>query len=146
MQETKQETLPLISVSTSKIHGTGVYAEQHIKNGSRIIEYIGEKISAKEGTRRDDANPYHTLIFSLDDDWDIDGSVGGNNSRFINHSCGPNAKFVVENGKIWIVAVKDILHGEEITYDYRFGADGSLIKCICGTAACRGFINDPEMK
>lgn len=39
-------------VKTSKIHGTGVFATQNIAKGTRIIEYIGQKVTKKEGDKR----------------------------------------------------------------------------------------------
>ena len=38
----------------SKIHGNGLFAIKNIKKGTRIIEYIGDKIKRKEGDRRAD--------------------------------------------------------------------------------------------
>ena len=142
MQHATQEQLPKITVRDSGIHGTGVYAACAIAKGQRIIEYIGEKIPTAEGTRREQATPGHTFIFILDDNWDIDGGVGGNDSKFINHSCTPNAEIVYAEGKIWIVAAKDIAKDEELTYDYAFDVDEPPMPCKCETKSCRGFINE----
>jgi uncharacterized protein len=142
MQETKQEhVLPSIRISTSKIHGTGVYAGELIAKGRHIIEYIGEKIPAAEGSRREKASPGHTFVFSLNEDWDIDAGVGGNDSRFINHSCDPNTEVSIENDRIWIFACRDIAKGEEITYDYSFDANEPPAPCTCKAPSCRGSIN-----
>ena len=141
MQETKQETLPLIKVSKSKIHGTGVYAGEFIADGRFIIEYTGEKITSAEGTRRESENPGHTFVFSIDEKWDIDAAFGGNDSRFINHSCGPNAETVIENGRIRIFALRDIKEGEEITFDYSFDKNDAHAACKCSSKSCRGRIN-----
>jgi len=39
----------------SSIHNMGVFAKAEITPGTKVIEYIGEKISKEEGTRRSDA-------------------------------------------------------------------------------------------
>tara|TARA_B100000989_G_scaffold110357_1_gene80965 strand:+ start:260 stop:493 length:234 start_codon:yes stop_codon:yes gene_type:complete len=41
-----------ITVKNSKMHGKGVFASRNIKKNSRIIEYIGEKITKREGNLR----------------------------------------------------------------------------------------------
>ena len=134
--------LPRIRVSTSGIHGTGVYAVDPIGKGERIIEYVGEKVTSEEGTRRSKLHPQLTYIFILSDQYDIDGSVGGNESQYINHSCDPNADTDATEEHIWIVALTDIAEGEEITYDYSFASDDDPIKCRCGTEKCRGYLNE----
>ena len=90
---------------------------------------------------------HHTFLFEVEDDITIDGASGGNRSRFINHSCEPNCEAVNEDGRIFIWALKSIRPGEELTYDYAYGADGRITKklmekyaCHCGTEDCRGTI------
>src|ERR1700674_3807095 len=87
-------------VRRSRIHGTGVFATQHIATGARIIEYVGERVSHREADRRyqgkdDDDN--HTFLFTLDARTVIDAGVGGNAARFINHSCDPNCEAVTQH-------------------------------------------------
>jgi len=140
----KNSLFAKIEVRKSSIHGTGVYATHPIKKGERIVEYVGQKIPTAEGTRREKLTPGHTFIFILNDEWDIDGNVGGNDSKFINHSCNPNAEIEYDNDRIWIVAAKDIAAGEELTYDYAFDVDEPPAKCVCGSTNCRGYINEYE--
>ena len=90
-------------VRDSPIHGRGVVARRPIAAGERICEYHGERIGWPEALRRhphDPEQPFHTFYFSVDDDTVIDGNVGGNYSRFMNHSCEPNceAEMVEEDG------------------------------------------------
>lgn len=137
------ERLPKIIVRRSKIHGAGIFAAQDIKEDQNIIEYKGEKILSKEGDRRSEIDEKLTYIFILDDKFDVDGSVNGNESRLINHSCAPNAYIDIIDCKIWIMADRDIAAGEEITYDYSFDAD-ELEECCCGSEKCKGYMNDPD--
>jgi SET domain-containing protein len=90
---------------------------------------------------------HHTFLFLVDDDDIVDGAVGGNASRFINHSCDPNCEAVIEDGRIYIEALRDIPTGEELTYDYAYIRKGrfrkaweTLYACHCGSPKCRGTI------
>ena len=38
----------------SSVHGRGLFASQYIKKGSQIIEYVGDKVTKREGDRRAD--------------------------------------------------------------------------------------------
>lgn len=110
-------------VKKSKISGLGLFAGEHIGWGKKIIEYTGEKISNKEANRRLRFNRTIgiTYIFELDKKYSIDGLVGGNESRLINHSSkNPNCTAIRANGKIFIVSYDDIKKGDELTFDYGF--------------------------
>ncbi len=62
--------------------------------------------------------------------WVIDGAVGGNDARYINHSCTPNCYAQVVDGVIWIRAAKTIEAGEELLYNYQTDGEKS-IQCQC---------------
>ncbi len=143
LEQNGETKLPKVIVNESGIHGRGIFAAELIKEGQKIIEYTGEKIPSAEGDRRSEMDEKLTYIFILNDKYDIDGSVNGNDARLINHSCSPNAYTDSVDDGIWVIADKDIAEGEEITYDYSFDADG-LEKCHCRSKDCRGFMNDPD--
>ncbi len=140
-------TLPY-RVRRSRIHGTGVFATQHIAGGTRIVEYVGERVSHREADRRYEGKEdgdNHTFLFTLDARTVIDAGVGGNAARFINHSCDPNCEAVIDHRRIWIEAVRDIAPGDELCYDYLIerAADDppdieQIYVCRCGAEACRG--------
>jgi SET domain-containing protein len=109
----------VIEKRRSKIHGWGVYATGPIAKNTRIIHYAGEKISNQESLKRELTN--RTVI---------DAGVGGNDARFINHSCRPNCYVHIVDGTIWIRAARAIRRGEELTYNYNTDGEG-LIKCRC---------------
>jgi SET domain-containing protein len=146
----KRTGAPLIEVRESPIAGHGVFAARRIRRGTRIIEYVGERISSAEADERydDDAmTKHHTVLFAVDDDLVIDAAVGGNDARFINHGCAPNCEAVNEDGRIFIEAIADIPAGTELVYDYSLTRDepwddrwASLYACHCGAAGCRGTI------
>ena len=140
----------------SPIQGQGAFATRRIRKGTRIIEYVGERISPDEADRRyDDAamKCHHTFLFSVSKRTVIDAGVGGNDARFINHSCAPNCEAIDERGRIFIEAIRTIEPGEELTYDYAYERDGTededwerLYKCKCGAPTCRGTILAPLKK
>ncbi len=128
-----------LEVRSSPIHRWGVYALESIPKGRKIIEYTGEKISRRETARR--AGAKLNYLFTLDDYWTLDGSVGGSGAEFINHCCDPNCRAWITQGHILYMAEKDIKKGEELTIDYRFDPDVPEVKCGCGVQLCRGTIN-----
>lgn len=133
---------------SSSIHGQGVFAVRRIHKGTRLIEYVGERISPEAADLRydDDAMDLpHTFLFTVDAHTVIDAAVGGNEARFINHSCNPNCEAVDDDGRIFIEAIRNIRPGEELTYDYHLERDGRWRKgwaeryaCRCGAPNCRG--------
>jgi len=138
-------------------HGLGVFAVRPIKAGTRIIEYTGELISHEEGERRyptpsdGHEEAEHTYLLQLDDDRVIDANVGGNDARFINHSCAPNVEPMPAGDHMWIVSVRDIRVGEELGYDYAIELDERhtpsrkrRFPCRCGARACRGSMLKPK--
>ena len=147
-------TSPLVEARNSPIHGKGVYAVKPIKKGSRIIEYLGERIShgeadARYETKGDDDG--HTFLFIASNRTVIDAGVNGNDARFINHHCNPNCETVIENSRVFIDAIRDIKPGEELGYDYQLTwestddpAELALYACRCGAKKCRGTMLDKE--
>src|SRR4051812_30031479 len=111
-------------IRPSPIQGHGAFATEHIPAGTRVIEYAGQRLTPAQAEARypDDASPdrHHTYLFAIDDDVVIDAAVDGNEARFINHSCDPNCDAVIDGGRIWIEALRDIEPGEELAYDYAF--------------------------
>jgi SET domain-containing protein len=123
----------------SPIHGTGGFARIDIPVGARLLEYVGEKIDKAESLRRCEAdNPF---IFALNDHQDLDGNVSWNPARLLNHSCTPNCDAENHDGRIWIIARRDIAAGEEITFNYGFDlTDYQEYPCHCGSADCVGYM------
>ena len=123
----------------SPIHRYGVYAAEAIPARRKVIEYTGERISRRE-TRRRGLGP-QTYLFTLDNYWTIDGSVGGSGAEYINHSCEPNLRATIVKGHILYFSKREIFAGEELTVDYRFPRTIEDVPCRCGASKCRGTIN-----
>lgn len=145
-----------LQVRKSGVHGKGVFALQPIAKGEQIIEYVGEVISWPEAVRRhphDPSQPDHTFYFHLDDERVIDGRVGGNSSRWINHSCDPNVEADDASGRVFLLALHDIHPGEELFFDYGLVIDErhtpalkKRFACRCGAAQCRGTMLAPKRR
>lgn len=136
-------------VLQSPVHGRGVFAARTIRKGETVIEYRGKRMSWDEACEQpasDDADPYHTFLFSLDDGRVIDAAIGGNAARWINHSCAPNCEtYEDDRGRVYVAARRKIRPGEELSYDYRLEIEGKVGKrlrkayaCRCGARRCRG--------
>src|SRR5213083_1276635 len=132
-----------IEVRESGVHGHGVYAMQSISKGTRISEYTGQRVSW-EAAPNDEDDP-HTFNFGLDNGEVINPEIGGNDARWINHSCNPNCEAIEEDERIFIYAMRNIGAGEELLYDYRMQIDEPItaaakkkFACHCGASNCRG--------
>ena len=136
-------------IRASPIQGLGAFATEPIPRGTRLIEYVGERLSPDEADRRypDTDERHHTYLFAIDDDVVIDAAVNGNEARFINHSCEPNCDAVIDEQRIFIESIRDIAVGDELTYDYAYVLDERhtpaakrRYPCTCGAPRCRGTI------
>ncbi|CZR69161.1 related to regulatory protein SET1 [Phialocephala subalpina] len=141
-----------VKFARSAIHNWGLYAMENIAMNDMIIEYVGEKVRQQVADFREHSylrsGIGSSYLFRIDESTVVDATKKGGIARFINHSCLPNctAKIItVEKSKrIVIYALRDIAQNEELTYDYKFEREiGSTdrIPCLCGTAACKGFLN-----
>jgi SET domain-containing protein len=140
-------------IRRSPIQGRGAFALRRIRKGTRLIEYTGEHISHDEADRRyddDKMTRHHTFLFTLNRTTVIDAAVGGNEARFINHSCDPNCEAVIDGGRIYIEAKRTIQPEEELVYDYQYEraddadeSDEERYPCYCGAPNCRGTIMAP---
>jgi SET domain-containing protein len=80
-------------------------------------------------------------ISELDADIYVDGSVDGNDTKYINHSCEPNADVFIIDGLMIMFALQEIVPGEEITVDYLNSFEEDRAVCQCRTSSCRQRIN-----
>lgn len=93
--------------------GKGLFAGDAIPKGACVAEYIGKAVK-----KADQAEARGKYLFATGRDLMVDGNVKENIARFINHSCKPNCEPEGPRGRVFIVALKNIKVGEELTYDY----------------------------
>ena len=141
--------LYIVKKSNIDRNGQGLYAIKDIKEGSRIIDYVGNIITKKkteECEKFDNLKPIY--LFNLNNKYDLDGNVSWNTARLINHSCLNNCDYEGQGLKLWVAAIKDIKKGEELTCDYGFGYDQDFrqFPCKCESKNCCGYIVRAESR
>jgi len=127
----------------SGINNLGLFTKTDIKKGEKVIEYKGRKFTHKQVEENDRFdNSKAIYLFTLNERYVLDGDTKTNTAKYINHSCDPNCEVDIIKGKIWIIAIKDIKKGDELSYDYGFGYDADFrqFPCKCGSKNCCGYI------
>jgi SET domain-containing protein len=150
----KEEPNPYFEVRQSRIQGKGAFATRNIKKGTRLIEYLGQRITWRTADKRYDDEKmgrHHTFLFTVDDKTVIDAAVNGNDARFLNHSCDGNCEAIEDRKRIFIEARRSIKAGDELLYDYQYERtddhteeDEKFYACRCGSPNCRGSILAPK--
>lgn len=132
-------------VRSSGIHAAGVFTTSPVKKGAHVVEYTGPRISRERADELYEGYPY-TYLFGLDDGVNIIDGTGI--AAFINHSCDPNCETDEIDGRVWIIALRNIKEGEELSYDYNlYDGDDDPCICTCGAKNCRGTMySEDEMK
>jgi uncharacterized protein len=137
--------LPGLIIRSSTIHAAGCYTTRRIRKGTRVVEYDGPRFSKEEADERYQ-DRFITYLFSTGRGGEVIDGFG--TAMFINHSCDPNCETENFDGRIWVVAVRDILPGEELTYEYNLhDSDDDDADCHCGASNCRGtMFSEDEVK
>ena len=146
----RHKSVPPIEVRRSGVHGQGGFATREIRRGERIIEYKGERMPWDAAS--EDPDDPHTFLFGLSEsNIVINAGIGGNDARWINHSCDPNCEAVEEGDRVFIYALRDLRPGEELFYDYGLEIDEprspeteKQFQCMCGSSNCRGTLLAPK--
>ena len=137
--------IPGLVVRSSSIHAAGCYTTRPIRNGTRICEYDGPRMPKAVADARYEGR-FVTYLFGCGGGQVIDGF---GTPMFFNHSCEPNCETEQdEDDRIYIVAIRDIAAGEELTYEYNlYDSDEDQQDCYCGASKCRGTMFSPlELK
>ena len=152
-----------LSVRRSPIHGTGVFAARDLPAGKVLMKYQGRLMTHAQADRLYDGtlDTGHTFLFTLNERYILDGNVGGNSSRFVNHSCEPNCQAVLvedpygdrKRDRIVIESLRAIAAGEELTYDYGITLEvrhtarlKRIWACRCGKPSCTGTLLKPKKR
>ena len=144
-----------ILTQRSPIHGNGVFAARDLPAEYRVMEYRGRLLTHAQTDRLygDTLETGHTFLFTLNEKYVIDGNVGGNAARWINHSCEPNCQALMiesreddrRKDRVIIETLRPIAANTELTYDYRITLEvrhtarlKQLWACRCGAPSCTG--------
>jgi uncharacterized protein len=111
--------------------GLGLFATRAIKKRSRIAEYKGRLLDTQEAARLERRG--NRYLYEINSRWTINGTPRSNIARYANHSCNPNADTIAVKRRVFIIAMRNIKPGEEITYDY--GTD--YLKNVIGRSYCQ---------
>jgi uncharacterized protein len=126
-----------VAVKASAIDGHGVFAAEAVAAAAKIGEIRGESISVEEARIRATRHE-RVMIVELSRRRAIDFSKSTDPMRFTNHSCAPNARLAIGNGRVEFYALRVIAPGEEVTVDYGETHHEGKLQCRCGAPGCRG--------
>lgn len=141
---------PRLSIKDTRKYGTGVFAKQDIKKGDILFVMGGYVLSIE------DENNLKGVISDKPIEISNEFSIGPLKKsdldlmpqHYVNHSCDPNAGF---KGQIFMVAMKKIPKGTEITYDYAMVMNSNedsnsyfSFECKCGSKKCRKIIAEDD--
>ncbi len=131
----------------SDSHGSGIYAISNIPSGEKLAIFGGPIIRATEEVG--------DWGIQIDEEFVISGAYPGHHvdasttAAFFNHSCDPNCGI---KGSIFLFAMRDILIGEQVTFDYATclhrvdGLPPYRLKCRCNSPNCRKLVTDDDWK
>ena len=126
-----------VDVRRSAIDGYGVFALEPVRRFHKIGEVRGETIPGPEARRRP-ATLARIMIVEISHKTAVDLAQSSDPMRFTNHSCQPNGRLTIRDGRIEFYAIRDIAIGEEITVDYGETHHEGRLTCRCGAPGCVG--------
>lgn len=126
-----------VEVRPSAIDGQGAFAAEPVAARRKIGEIRGESISVGEARIRATRSE-RIMIVELSPKKAIDFSRSTDPMRYTNHSCAPNARLCIRQGRVEFYALRDIAAGEEITVHYGETHHEGRLRCRCGAPACAG--------
>ncbi len=112
--------------------GKGLFATIEIPKGTCYTEYIGKKVSKEEQFTINSRYLFHVGKGGM-----INGNIPKNIARYINHSCVPNSEVHEADDRIYMLALRTITPGEELTYDYGKEYFDEYLKNTCLCPKCR---------
>lgn len=120
--------------------GKGVFARRTFFPHEKILQFRGRIYRRAQYLSK--VNPVKCHYMQIGDDAFLGPTSTPDN--FVNHCCEPNAGLHLVNGKVFLVAIRTIQPGEEITFDYStsMAEDHWEMDCACGAASCRGRVRD----
>ncbi|MBI4174346.1 MAG: SET domain-containing protein-lysine N-methyltransferase [Candidatus Aenigmarchaeota archaeon] len=136
---------PKTEVRNSKTEGRGLFAKEDIKKDEIVFIKSGHIVDLKEHENLEKKLGEYCLQIS--DNFFLCPKTKKevkDTAIFINHSCNPN---VGPNGQITFVAIRNIMSGEELCYDYAMTtAYKYKLRCNCGSKNCRKMITGNDWK
>ena len=120
--------------------GKAVFAAMPFAEGQPLLEFTGRRLPAREvpslisgdGDRYVQVTPDHYM------------GPSGRLDDLVNHSCDPNAGLRFTEDGVFLVAIRAIAPGEEVTWDYSttLAESNWHMICQCRSANCRRVIGN----
>jgi uncharacterized protein len=126
-----------VDVAPSRIDGQGAFAAEAIAPRRKIGEIRGESISVADARIRATRHE-RIMIVEVSARKAIDFSKSSDPMRYTNHSCRPNARLCLRQGRVEFYALRQIATGEEITVNYGETHHAGKLACRCGAPGCVG--------
>ena len=128
-----------VEVRTSKIDGQGVFATEPIPRWKKIGEIRGESISVAEARIRATRHE-RVMMVETSPERAIDFSRSNDPMRYTNHSCAPNARLSIRQGRVEFYALHAVEPGTEITVNYGSTHHQGRLACRCAAPGCVGWL------
>jgi len=127
-----------VIVAESRIHGLGVFATRSFTQGEIILAIDDSRVVDDEHPLRAELGEYSYHCDYLAGSKTV---LMRSPERHINSCCDPNTFVKTIDGVRYVVALRPIESGEEITYDYIIDCHGGIVwQCSCDGVRCRGTI------
>jgi len=138
---------PNLEKRYSDTHGWGIFAKADIRKDKRLAIFGGKIMLIDEMYQIPENMQGYTM--QIEERFVLGpASTIPEDTDFFNHSCDPNSGF---KGQIFLVAMRDIKAGEEITFDYGMTVSESVgsdmifkMDCACGSSYCRKTITEQD--
>jgi SET domain-containing protein len=128
-----------VAVRASAIDGQGVFAAEPIVRWRKIGEIRGEAISVIEARIRATRHE-RVMMVEVSRERAIDFTRSADAMRYTNHSCAPNARLCIRQGRVEFYALQAIVPGEEITVNYGTTHHEGRLTCRCRAPRCAGWL------
>ncbi len=132
---------------SSATQGWGIFAKVDIRKGERLAIFGGKIMLIDEMYQLPVEMQSYTMQIEGRFVLGPAGTVP-EDTDFFNHSCDPNSGF---RGQVFLVAMRDIRAGEEVTFDYAMTVSESVgsdmvfaMDCVCGSSRCRKTITEQD--
>ena len=106
-------------IGTSEIHGIGLFADEFIPKHTPTWEFTPgfDVILGEEEVSKLPPLARQAFLYYCYKDLDLNKYIlPSDNGRFMNHSDDPTTGYILSISE-WDIALRDIQHGEELTYN-----------------------------
>jgi hypothetical protein len=118
--------------------GKAVFAARPFADGERLVRFSGRRVSAARAGRRLEGAGDRFVQVGADEYMGPSGRI----DDLVNHSCAPNAGLRFGEDGVFLVAIRPIAAGEEVSWDYATTLSDPdwTLPCDCRSAGCRGTV------